>query len=342
MPATPKLFAAAAALTLLVPCLSAGAVGIREVQAWPDIQSIAFDRYGTKWTTHGAYISHSVPGYSTGFLTSATELTILAASRYGEHVWALDRPAGKIYRFGGGAGGPFTIPTPNSQPCALVEGPDGNVWFAEWAGNKIGRMTPSGTFTEFPLPTPISQPSSITVGSDGNLWFVEYNANKLGRITPAGVLTEFPIPTIAAYPRGIAAGPDLIAFTETGQGQIGFFDMDSETFEEFPIPTPNSSVQQIVWGGDRAFWFTELLGNKIGRISTGGSITEHPLPSASAEPRAMAVAPDGDIWFVEEGVGKVGYLQLVVAGDANADGAVDVLDVFYTINFLFAGGPAPK
>lgn len=30
-----------------------------------------------------------------------------------------------------------------------------------------------------------------------------------------------------------------------------------------------------------------------------------------------------------------------VAGDANGDGAVTVADVFYVINFLFAGGPQP-
>jgi hypothetical protein len=30
-----------------------------------------------------------------------------------------------------------------------------------------------------------------------------------------------------------------------------------------------------------------------------------------------------------------------VGGDADADGDVDVVDVFYLINFLFAGGPAP-
>jgi hypothetical protein len=29
-------------------------------------------------------------------------------------------------------------------------------------------------------------------------------------------------------------------------------------------------------------------------------------------------------------------------GDANGNGVVDVNDVFYVINFLFAGGPVPK
>jgi len=34
-------------------------------------------------------------------------------------------------------------------------------------------------------------------------------------------------------------------------------------------------------------------------------------------------------------------LAAAAVGDANDDGAVDVLDVFYLINHLFAGGAAP-
>jgi hypothetical protein len=30
-----------------------------------------------------------------------------------------------------------------------------------------------------------------------------------------------------------------------------------------------------------------------------------------------------------------------LAGDANADGSVDIADVFYLVNFLFAGGAVP-
>ena len=33
--------------------------------------------------------------------------------------------------------------------------------------------------------------------------------------------------------------------------------------------------------------------------------------------------------------------RFCVAGDANGDGNVDVLDVFYTINYLFAAGTPP-
>jgi streptogramin lyase len=77
----------------------------------------------------------------------------------------------------------FPIPTSQSSPKAITAGPDGNLWFTEQAGNKIGRITPSGTITEFPIPTSQSTPIAITAGPDGNLWFTEEGGNKIGRIT---------------------------------------------------------------------------------------------------------------------------------------------------------------
>ena len=37
----------------------------------------------------------------------------------------------------------------------------------------------------------------------------------------------------------------------------------------------------------------------------------------------------------------LGAYERGLCGDANADGKVDVVDVFYLINALFAGGPRP-
>ncbi len=35
------------------------------------------------------------------------------------------------------------MPTAGSQPGAITTGPDGALWFAEFAGNKIGRIVPA-------------------------------------------------------------------------------------------------------------------------------------------------------------------------------------------------------
>src|SRR6266567_437546 len=111
--------------------------------------------------------------------------------------------------------------TPLAGPLGITAGPDGNLWFTEGKGNKIGRISPSGTITEFPVPTAGSYPIGITAGPGGNLWFTERDGNKIGRISPGGTITEFPVPA-KSRPEGIAAGPDgNLWFTERDGNKIG-------------------------------------------------------------------------------------------------------------------------
>ena len=62
----------------------------------------------------------------------------------------------------------------------IAAGPDGNLWFTEYFGQRIGQITPTGTVTEFSSGiSSDAYPLGITAGPDGNLWFVE-NAGNLG------------------------------------------------------------------------------------------------------------------------------------------------------------------
>src|SRR2546423_2792294 len=51
----------------------------------------------------------------------------------------------------------FTLPSSTISPGSITVGTDGNLWFTDVSSvgegniNKIGRVTPSGVFTEFPL-----------------------------------------------------------------------------------------------------------------------------------------------------------------------------------------------
>src|SRR5690606_5319601 len=92
-------------------------------------------------------------------------------------------------------------------PRDITVGPDGNLWFTEVTGNKIGRITPDApnTITEFPLPTANSRPLGIVAAPDGNLWFGESGSGKLGRISPESpnTITEYGIPA-----GDVTVGPD--------------------------------------------------------------------------------------------------------------------------------------
>src|SRR5512140_3181991 len=77
----------------------------------------------------------------------------------------------------------YTVPTPGSRPSGIATGADGALWFVENAGNKIGRITTAGAFSEFPIPTTASLSYGIVAGPDGDLWFTEMGTNKIARIT---------------------------------------------------------------------------------------------------------------------------------------------------------------
>ena len=74
------------------------------------------------------------------------------------------------------------------------------------------------------------------------------------------------------------------------------------------MPTAGSQPRGIVAAPDGAIWFAEGQGNKIGRITTGGNITEFAVPLANAQPWSITVGPDGALYFGEFGGGQIGRI----------------------------------
>src|SRR5204862_182927 len=67
----------------------------------------------------------------------------------------------------------------------------------------------------------------------------------------------------------------------------------------------------IVAGPDGALWFAEYGAAKVGRITTGGQLTEFPTPTPNSQPYSLAAGPDGALWFTENATSKIGR---IVAG----------------------------
>jgi len=213
----------------------------------------------------------------------------------------------------------YPIPTANSSPFYIITGADGNMWFTEHQGNKIGRISPAGIITEFPLANG-GGPAGIAAGSDGNVWFTEYTGQRIGRITPSGVITEFPLPN-SGSPWGITTGPDgNLWFTERLGNKVGRITA-AGAITEFPLPAACSNALGIVTGPDGNLWFTEAFAQntticgtpRIGRITPGGLITEFAVPSSGSDfsssfVEEIIVGPDGNLWFTLVGTDKIGRI----------------------------------
>ena len=204
----------------------------------------------------------------------------------------------------------FAVPTASSLLFDITAGPDGALWFVEFHGNKIGRITTTGSFSEFGIPTTASGATGIASGPDGALWFTEGNASKIGRITTGGSISEFGIPTSASGPTGIASGPDgALWFTEESTDKIGRITTGG-TVSEFALPTASSGPFGIASGPDGALWFVEQNANQIGRITTSGSISELPVPTAGSALNYISSGPDGALWFTEASANQIGRITI--------------------------------
>lgn len=193
----------------------------------------------------------------------------------------------------------FPLPSPGSRPYSIVAGADGNLWFTESNGNRLGRITTAGVVTEFPVPTPQSAPYGIAVGADGLIWFTERLADQIGRFDPAtGQFAEFPVPTPFSQPWDIALGADgNLWFTEDDVNQIGRITPQG-VVSEFVPPTCCFPIG-IAAGADGNVWFAQEIGDQIGRVEPSGAITMFPIQSVQVLPWDVAPGPDGAVWFTE-------------------------------------------
>ncbi len=204
----------------------------------------------------------------------------------------------------------YTIPTDISIPFSIVAGPDGAMWFTEFNGNKIGKITMDGTITEYPVPTEGSVPLYIIVGPDNALWFTELSGNKIGRITTSGEINEYSIPTPGCTPTGITVGSDnALWFTEQTAFKIGRITTNGE-ITEYSIPNSiNGYPYDIIEGSDGNMWFTRQGANIICRFNyQNNEITEYSVPTASSSPKDIITGQDGVLWFTEKSGSKIGRI----------------------------------
>jgi virginiamycin B lyase len=74
---------------------------------------------------------------------------------------------------------------------------------------------------------------------------------------------------------------------------------------EYPL-VAGATPWEITAGPDGALWFTELQANKIGRITTVGTLSEYVLPTPNSGPLSITTGPDGALWFTEQNINSTG------------------------------------
>jgi len=189
--------------------------------------------------------------------------------------------------------------TPGSQAYAITTGPDGNLWFTEYTGMRIGVYNVTTKLaTEFgPLQSPAT---SIAPGPDGNVWFAERaidgSSSVIGRVTPAGVITEYKASPVIGAVRAMSPGADgNVWFVKDGQGgpAVGKIDVASGTVTLYSggLNGVFTLFGGMTLGGDGNVWFTSYFDGLIGRVTPAGTITEYAGVAPNTQLNAIAAGP---------------------------------------------------
>jgi virginiamycin B lyase len=228
---------------------------------------------GGIWFTRDGHVGRIGPGGQVQQFPVATgqsdSLSIASGAGYMWLTKRFDRGHDAIQRISrNGKVKAFRLPLKESDPSSITRGSGGAMWFTEYFGERIGRITSNGKITEFPLGV---QPfGGIAAGPEGDLWFATFGA--LGRLSPSsGKVTLFWRHGVGGGP--VLAGPDGRIWFAQDFGKIGRITPGGH-FSVIDLPGPVTRVRGLAVGSDGSVWYTaeERAGRPgvVGRITLGG------------------------------------------------------------------------
>ncbi|HZY96027.1 MAG TPA: hypothetical protein VFE35_02875 [Candidatus Cybelea sp.] len=214
------------------------------------------------------------------------------------------------------------FPIPSGFVIALTWGRDNNEWFADNGRDAVGKITPSGTFTEYQLPDAHSHmPVGISRGPDGNVWFVAVDfygrSPEVGKVTTGGSITEYPLPSnCAQVTDAIITGSDGNLWTSAkcpGYAMVSV--TTSGTATVYPVAHP---MFEMALGFDHQLWGS--FQKYITEFDTTTHVQAAPIQTPviggrETHPWALAASANGDMWLTantfnsSNGVGYIGVYR---------------------------------
>jgi virginiamycin B lyase len=197
-----------------------------------------------------------------------------------------------------------SFPAPGASG-AIAPGPDGRLWFV--GHGFVGRLATGGQVDRFPAP--VTPASDIEPSPDGGMWFT--GPGVVGRMGTDGQVTMTkpvsgtpgPIVPTAEGPTWLS-GPAGPVFRLAGDGAL---------LRLAGPPGPAASgagAAAMVRGHDGALWAIDSASApQLRRIAADGTSAPVALPGVGSHPAALAVGPDGGIWFTAPQSKQVGRVS---------------------------------
>ncbi len=185
----------------------------------------------------------------------------------------------------------------------------------------LARITPTGALSQFPAQQVLEGrhkpeakgdevPQTLAKADDGNLWMgEEFEEGTIGLVGPGGVVRQF---RVAEPGQGVvtSAGDPMIGTADGGlwfRETTGFTLVSPAGVVLSRVRRENERagfVRSLVATPDGVLWVSEDEAGEayktvkvLKRVTSTGEFGELVFCSSNETPEAMAVGPEGDLWF---------------------------------------------
>lgn len=210
-------------------------------------------------------------------------------------------PAGAVVK--------YAPPTPTVGTTALIEAPDGVMWFLESQPNIIGSIDKTGRIIERRVSDGCC-PTSLALDHDRALWYTVQQSDQVGRMDQKGKVTVYNLPHSDSWPDRIVLGPDgAMWFTEYHGNRIGRIN-DRGRITEINVGARTGYPQDIVAGHQGDIWFSANGESALWKISQSAKVERFPLswPFTTYDVQGLAVDRDGNVLVAATAMTEVSFI----------------------------------
>lgn len=210
----------------------------------------------------------------------------------------------------------YPVPTADAGIESLVRGADGQLWFTESKGWKLGRITTGGVITEFPVAPQggSTGPTNMVSASDGYLYFLTDTSARLRRATTAGVVE--PMGSYGLGQGGYLAGARDRGVWSTKLGPSDgvmrlWVDPVTDQLDGWELPTSYGMPTPMAVAADGALWYGDAFGHlrriDDARPDQGGTERSYPVQwtNANYDATSLAFGADGALWATGYSPGQI-------------------------------------
>jgi len=189
-------------------------------------EGLVIDADGTVYFSQAAAVGRLPPGAGAKLdkawakLTGAATVWGLAIDRANKVLYAGSPATSTVYKITLGDTPTVTnLVTMAGQPNGLTMGPDGALYYTDFAGmGNVYRVTADGTRTKVTTTT-MSMPNGLAFGADGALYVDLFQAGSITKLTLAAGLETARVDFVA---KNMVNADDGLAFDAVGNAYVGF------------------------------------------------------------------------------------------------------------------------